>query len=86
MPHDAPAASPHRPLEPGADLRDGNYHLYDLGTHRLATGVYPWIGVGKVDLDKVKGVYVDRFILVPSREEDAGRGPAPCPAGHKPGG
>ena len=86
VPHDAPAASPHRPLEPGADLRDGNYHLYDLGTNRLATGVYPWIGVGKVDLDKVKGVYVDRFILVPSREEDAGRGPVPCPAGQKPGG
>ena len=50
-------------LERGAD---GNYQTYYLGTHKPRSGMYVWVaplGNGGV----VKGIYVDRIILVRDR-------------------
>ena len=42
---------------------DGDYHAYYLGTHKPAAGMYAWIApLGNGDV--VKGIYIDRIILV----------------------
>jgi hypothetical protein len=62
------------PAHPTADPRDGNYHLYDLGSHTLGQNAYVWVGtVGtdaagakvSVNPQSVQGIYVDRIIFVP---------------------
>jgi hypothetical protein len=46
-------------------IKDGAYHLYDMGTHDLHDDVYVWFGTtGGVDPKQVKAIYVDRVIFV----------------------
>jgi hypothetical protein len=68
------SASPAHPAASTADPRDGNYHLYDLGSHTLGENAYVWVGtVGtdaagtkvSVNPQSVQGIYVDRIIFVP---------------------
>jgi hypothetical protein len=68
------SASPAHPAASTADPRDGNYHLYDLGSHTLGENAYVWVGtVGtdaagtkvSVNPQSVRGIYVDRIIFVP---------------------
>ena len=50
---------------PGANIRDGEYHLYDFGAHDFHDDVYVWISpIGGVDPKNVKAIYVDRFVFV----------------------
>jgi hypothetical protein len=67
-------ASPAQPAASAADPRDGNYHLYDLGSHTLGEKAYVWVGtVGtdaagtkvSVNPQSVQGIYVDRILFVP---------------------
>jgi hypothetical protein len=45
---------------------DGEYHTYYLGTHFPRAGMYMWVApLGNGDV--VKGIYIDRFILVRDR-------------------
>jgi hypothetical protein len=46
-------------------VRDGEYHLYDLGTHNFHNDMYIWFGTtGGVDPRQMKAIYVDRVIFV----------------------
>lgn len=46
-------------------ITDGQYHLYDLGTHDFSDTVYLWIGTtGGVRAAAVKAIWVDRFVFV----------------------
>lgn len=63
--HSLPELGRNRPARPGADFRDGEYHLYDLGVHDLTESHSIWIGNPKLDPLKVRGIYVDRFLFVP---------------------
>jgi len=46
-------------------ITDGQYRVYDLGTHDFVSGVDMWIGTtGGVDPKNVKAIYVDRFVFV----------------------
>ena len=71
------SASPTGPAASVADPRDGKYHLYDLGTHTLGAGTYVWVGtvgtVGgikvSVNVQSIRGIFVDRVILVPESEK-----------------
>jgi hypothetical protein len=75
------SASPAHPTASTADPRDGNYHLYDLGSHTLGENAYVWVGtVGtdaagtkvSVNPQSVQGIFVDRILFVPeSRSETA---------------
>lgn len=45
------------------DLRDGKYHVIDLGIHKLSPEMYFWAAPAN-DTRGVKNVYVDRIVLV----------------------
>jgi hypothetical protein len=46
-------------------VRDGEYHLYDLGVHDFHNEVSIWFGTtGGVDPSQMKAIYVDRVIFV----------------------
>lgn len=43
---------------------DGDYHTYYLGTHKPKAGMYVWIAPLGNGAEAVKGIYIDRVILV----------------------
>lgn len=68
-PSDRPPSSPTltaAPLDPAADVRDGQYHIYDLGAHDFSKdGRYLWLGTTHgFNPEDVKGIWVDRVFFV----------------------
>jgi hypothetical protein len=72
------SASPAQRAASTGDPRDGNYHLYDLGSHVLGEKDYVWIGTTgtdaagnklSIDPQSVQGIYLDRVIFVPEPKE-----------------
>ena len=55
---------------PVADVADGEYHIFDLGTHELNGGIYVWVAPPKRP-GEVQAVYVDRIYLI--RAEKGGK-------------
>ena len=49
-----------------AEIADGQYHVYKLGSTKLHGDVYLWVAP-PANADNVKYVWVDRFWLVKSR-------------------
>jgi len=46
-------------------IKDGEYRLYDLGSHDFHNEVYVWFGTtGGVDPKQIRAIYVDRVIFV----------------------
>ena len=48
---------------PVGDVADGEYHVFDLGTHELNGGTYVWVAPPKRP-GEVQAVYVDRIYLI----------------------
>jgi hypothetical protein len=51
----------HKQVDVGAAT--GDYHVYDLGTHELRSGMYFWMAPPKRP-GEVQAVYVDRIFLI----------------------
>jgi hypothetical protein len=60
-----PNVETQKTVTPGKGAGDGQYHLYDLGTHELHGGTYVWFGTtGGVSPENVKAIYIDRVLFV----------------------
>lgn len=58
-------------------ITDGQYRLYDFGSHEFDDSVYLWIGTtGGVSAEAVKAIWVDRFVFV---REPAAESPSSGP-------